>query len=103
MWFDVGNSPSLSPEHKELVMRRLGNRIGKDGAMKVMSQKTRSKAENRELAVEWFVQLMQDALRQVQVKKRTPVIIAAKLRRLEEKEQPGLLKHRRLERVPVED
>ncbi|MGA2733399.1 MAG: hypothetical protein ABSG35_12520 [Syntrophobacteraceae bacterium] len=68
-----------------------------------MSQKTRSKAENRELAVEWFVQLMQDALRQVQVRKRTLVIIAAKLRRLEEKEQPGLLKHRRLERVPVKD
>jgi hypothetical protein len=27
--FDVVNSPALSPEQKELVMSRLGNRIGK--------------------------------------------------------------------------
>ncbi len=31
VWFDVMNSPSLSPEGRELVIRRLGNRIGKDG------------------------------------------------------------------------
>jgi hypothetical protein len=29
LWFDVVNSPSLSTEQKELVLRRLGNRIGK--------------------------------------------------------------------------
>jgi ribosome-associated protein len=32
LWFDVANSPTLSPEQKELIMRRLENRIGKNAA-----------------------------------------------------------------------
>ncbi|MGA2224810.1 MAG: hypothetical protein ABSH41_10250 [Syntrophobacteraceae bacterium] len=47
LWFDVVNSPSLSPEQKELVLRRLENRIGKDGVMRVISQQTRSQAKIR--------------------------------------------------------
>ena len=46
-------------------MRRLASRIGKDGLLRVISQQTRSQVENKELAVERFVELMGDALRQV--------------------------------------
>jgi len=67
LWFDVVNSPALSPEQKELVMSSLGNRIGKNGVMRVMSQQTHSQAENRELAVERFVELQQDAVKQVPI------------------------------------
>ena len=63
LWFDVVNSPALSPEQKELVSRRLENRIGKDGVMRVISQQTRSQAENKELAIERFAELLQDALK----------------------------------------
>jgi len=42
LWFDVVNSPSLEQEQKELIMRRLENRIGKDGMLRVISQQTRS-------------------------------------------------------------
>src|SRR5208337_733977 len=56
LWFDVVNSPALSPEQKELVMSRLGNRIGKNGVLRVISQQTRSQAENKELAIERFVE-----------------------------------------------
>jgi hypothetical protein len=31
LWFDVVNSPSLSPEQKDLIMLRLKTRTGKDG------------------------------------------------------------------------
>jgi hypothetical protein len=40
---------------------RLGNRIGKDNVLKVMSQKTPIQAENRELTLERFVELLRDA------------------------------------------
>jgi len=73
LWFDVANSPSLAPEQKDLVMRRLKTRIGRDGVLRVISQQTRSQAANRELAVGRFVELMQDALRQVPMRKRTRV------------------------------
>ena len=41
LWFDVVNSPSLSPEQKELIASRLLSRISKDGLLRVISQQTR--------------------------------------------------------------
>jgi ribosome-associated protein len=84
-------------------MRRLATRIGKDGVLRVISQKTRSQAANRELAVERFVELMRDAVRHAPVRKKTRVSRAAKKRRLEEKRQRGILKKRRSEIVAVEE
>jgi len=90
LWFDVVNSPSLSPEQKELISRRLENRISKDGVLRVISQKTRSQAANLELAVERFIELLRNAVKQVLTRKRTRVSREAKLRRLEEKKQHSL-------------
>jgi len=103
LWFDVVNSPSLTQDQKDLVMRRLATRISKDGVLRVISQQTRSQLENKELAIERFAELLRDALRQVPVRKKTRVSKGAKLRRLEEKKQRGSLKQGRSKRVPVED
>ncbi len=103
LWFDVVNSPTLSPEQKELLMRRLATRIGKDGVLRVISQQTLSQLENRELAVDRFVELLRDAVKQVPVRKKTRVSKGAKLRRLEEKKQHSVLKHERSKKVPIED
>ncbi len=101
--FDVVGSPSLSPDQKDLVMRRLTTRIGKDGVLRVISQQTRSQVENKELAIERFTELLRGALKKVPVRKKTRVTMRAKLRRLEEKKQRGLLKSRRSERIPDQD
>jgi ribosome-associated protein len=100
LWFDVINSAGLTAEQKELVLRRLRTRIGKDGVLRVISQQTRSQAENKELAVERFVELIQDALRKVPVRKKTRVSKGAKLRRLEEKRQRSVLKGRGRKEFP---
>jgi len=84
-------------------MSRLGNRIGKDGLLRVNSQQTRIQSENRGLAIERFVELLQDAVKQVPIRKKTRVSKGAKLRRLEEKKQHSIMKSRRSERAPVED
>jgi ribosome-associated protein len=96
LWFDVVNSPSLSPEDKALLMSRLGSRISKDGVMRVISQQTRSQVANREVAVERFVQLLRTALKRTKVRKKMGLSNAAKLRRLEEKKQRSILKRGRL-------
>jgi ribosome-associated protein len=103
LWFDLANSPSLSVEDKELIAGRLGSRIDKDGILHVTSQTTRSQLSNRELATNRFAELLRDALKQVPIRKKTRVRKGAKLRRLEEKKQHGLLKSRRSEKVPIED
>ena len=74
-----------------------------DGVLRVISQQTRSQAANRELAIERFAELLREALKQAPKRKKTRVSKGAKLRRLEEKKQRGLLKSRRSKRVPVED
>jgi ribosome-associated protein len=103
LWFDVVNSRSLSPEQQELVTCRLPTRISKDGVLRVISQQTRSQVENKELAIERFVELLRDALKQVPTRKKTRVSKGAKLRRLEEKKQRSILKSKRSERVHVDD
>ena len=100
LWFDVMNSPALSPGQKELVLRRLQNRIDKNGVLRVISQRTRSQAANRELAIERFVELLHEAIKQVPIRKKTRVSKGAKLRRLEEKKQHGILKSKRSKKVP---
>ena len=102
LWFDVVNSPSLSPEQKELVLSRLKTRIGKDGVLRVISQQTRSQAENKVLAVERFAELLRDALRQAPMRKKTRVSKGTKLRRLEEKKQRSVVKHGRAKTI-IED
>jgi ribosome-associated protein len=71
--------------------------------MRVIAQQTRSQAENRELAVHRFAELLRDALRQVPVGKKTRVSKGAKLRRLEEKRQHRISKSERSGRVPIEE
>jgi ribosome-associated protein len=84
-------------------MRRLATRIGKDGVLRVISQKTRSEAANRELAIERFMELLRDAVRQAPTRKKTRVSKGGKLRRFEEKRQRSILKKRKSERVPIDD
>lgn len=103
LWFDVAGSLSLPEEEKRLIMRRLANRIGKDGVLRVTSQDTRSQAANREAAISRFVELMQAALKLQPARKKSRVSKAAKERRLAEKKRRGLLKGDRSQRVSSED
>jgi hypothetical protein len=71
LWVDVVNSPTLSPEQNELIMRRLSTHTGKDRVLRVVSQQTCSQAENCELAMEHFVELLRDAAKQIPIKKKS--------------------------------
>ena len=60
--FDVGGSPSLSPDQKARIRERLATRISGDGVLRVVSQRHRTQAANRKAAVERFVELLRVAL-----------------------------------------
>ena len=101
--FDVANSPSLTEEQKTLVLSRMATRVSKEGILRVVSQQTRSQAANKELAVERFIELLQQALREKPRRKRTAISAAAKQRRLDEKKRRSRLKQKRSWRVRSED
>jgi ribosome-associated protein len=93
--FDVANSPSLSKQHKYQIMTRLKTRINKKGVLRVISQRHRHQAANREVAIERFVELLQEALTPVKARKETRISLAAKKRRLKEKKHRSKLKKER--------
>ncbi|MCF8110251.1 MAG: aminoacyl-tRNA hydrolase [Desulfobacteraceae bacterium] len=87
LWFDVKNSPSLSKKQKKLISEKLSTRINKAGVLHISARKHRSQAANREQAVEKFIQLLGEALKQPPERKRTRPPQRAKKIRLEEKKR----------------
>ena len=93
--FDVDGSPSLSQGQKNRLRRRLATRVNKEGVLRVVSQRHRTQAANRQAAVERFAELLRAALRRRRRRIATRPSAAARARRLEGKRRRGLLKARR--------
>jgi ribosome-associated protein len=60
--FDVGASPSLTPEQRARIVARLAARISRGGVLRVSSQVHRTQAANRAAALARFVELLRAAL-----------------------------------------
>lgn len=101
--FDVINSPSLASEQKQLILDRLATRISKKGILRVISQKTRSQAANKEIALERFVALLQQALKQESKRRATRIPLASRQKRVDEKKRRGKLKRERAWKVTPDD
>jgi len=96
--FDVGNSPSLSEDQKRQIVSKLSTRMDRHGVLRVVSQKHRSQEANRRAAVERLLQLLQEALTPVPIRRKTKVPAAARQRRLDEKKLRSRLKNQRARR-----
>jgi ribosome-associated protein len=101
--FDLANSPSLTSDQKQLLLERLPTRISKQGVLRVVSQKTRSQAANREVALERFVELLQQALELRPERKPIKIPSAVKEKRIANKKHRGHLKRERGWRISRED
>ncbi len=95
LWFNVAESPHLSDEHKRLIRARLATRINRDGVLRVVSQRHRSQAVNRDAALDRFITLLREALSQAPPRKSTATPAAVKQRRLTEKKYRSQLKQQR--------
>ena len=85
--FDVANSSSLTEEVRERLLKRLANRIDKEGVLQLQVQSSRSQHRNRDTAVSLFQQLLADALKKQKKRRRTKPSAAAKEKRLAEKKK----------------
>ncbi|OFV82473.1 MAG: hypothetical protein A2W26_01940 [Acidobacteria bacterium RBG_16_64_8] len=93
--FDVEHAFSLSERQRTLLRERLPGRIGKDGVLRVVSQRHRTQLANREAAIQRFARLVREAL--AEPPERIPVALpaAATERRLEEKRRRSRIKRER--------
>ena len=99
--FDVAGSPSLAAEQKARIRAKLATRIDKDGVLRVVAQRSRSQAANRDQAVARLVELLRSALRRETFRVATKVPKGERARRLGGKRRRSEIK--RIRRVPDGD
>ncbi len=85
LFFDVPGAAGLSAEHKARVAARLASRLSRDGVLRVVAQRHRSQAANRQEAVERLVALLRQALQEDEERIPTRPPRAVKERRLADK------------------
>jgi len=99
--WNVLESPGLSDEERELIMKKLASRIGRDGVLRVVAEDERSQHRNKELAKERLQQLVEQALHVPKPRKRTRPPKSADAKRLEEKNRRK--KTKELRKPPAPD
>lgn len=97
--WNVKESPSLSEEERDRILRRLEGRIANDGTLRVVAEEERSQHRNRQLATQRLRELVAKALEVRKRRKPTRPPKSAKESRLQEKQHRKRVK--RLRRPPA--
>jgi ribosome-associated protein len=83
--FNIKETLHFSEEEKELLLRKLKNKVNKEGELILVSQSERSQLLNKEAVIEKFYDIVSKALT-IPVKRRsTKPTAASRRKRLEEK------------------
>jgi len=98
--FDVQNSPSLSEEVRQRLLRIARKRVTEQGVLVIEARRHRTQERNRQDAIDRFVNLIRKAAETPKTRKKTKPTVESKRRRLEAKRKRGALKRLR-ERVPA--
>jgi len=89
--FDVINS-SLSEDVKRRLTHFAGRRMTTEGVLLIEAKRFRTQEQNREDAVQRFVELVRNALAKPKPRKKTRPTKASKEERLKEKKRKGEIK-----------
>lgn len=95
LWFDIRNSYGLSDDEKERLLKKLANKLDKEGNLHLQEQSDRTQLKNKELLKEKFYKLILSGLKVAKPRKATKVSKAVKAKRLESKRVKSELKQSR--------
>ncbi len=95
LWFDIQNSYRLSDEEKAVLLKKLANKLDKEGNLHLQEQSDRTQLKNKELLKEKFYKLILSGLKVAKPRKATKVSKAVKAKRLETKRVKSELKQSR--------
>lgn len=93
--WDLAGSPSVTPDQRDRLMRRLATRLDGTGRLRLVSTSSRSQLRNREDVVERLRRLLAEALVVPKVRRRTKPSRAAKAARVESKRRRAATKRER--------
>ena len=95
--FDV-NASSLPEDVKARLIHLAGNRMTSEGVLLIEAKRFRTQEQNREDAIQRFVELMRKSLVKPKARKKTKPTQASKEERLKEKKKRAEIKKLRQER-----
>jgi len=90
--FNISVSTAFSEQEKEILFRKLKNKINKEGELLIVSQSERSQLLNKQVATEKFYILISKALTIPKSRRATRPTFTSRLKRLEEKKNRGSVK-----------
>lgn len=93
--FDAAQSPSLTLELRQRVIRLAGSRASNDGVIMIDAHRFRTRERNREDALERLVDLIRRAAHRPKPRKKTKPTRGSKERRLKAKSQRSGIKRLR--------
>jgi len=93
--FHIESSGLLSAEEKNILLRKLVNRINNEGELILTEQNERSQLKNKEKVIDRFYRLIHQALIPRKPRKATRPTLASRRRRMENKQQHSEKKSRR--------
>lgn len=90
--FNIPGSDLLDDAQKNLIIKKLKNKITQTGDLIIISQSTRSQLKNRENAIEKFLTTLENALKPQKKRKPTKPTRASQEKRLEKKKKKSEMK-----------
>ncbi|MBL7861269.1 MAG: aminoacyl-tRNA hydrolase [Cyclobacteriaceae bacterium] len=84
--WDVATSV-LSPEQKEVILKKLHSQVTKEGVLLISAQEARSQLQNKETVIRKLEELLVKAFARKKVRKITRPGKAAKQKRLQQKQR----------------
>ena len=98
--FDITTSPLLASDTKGRLIQLSGKRVNTEGVLIIEAKRFRTQEQNREDAIQRFVELVRKALVKPKPRKKTKPSAASKEKRLKAKKVKGATK--RLRHMPIE-
>jgi ribosome-associated protein len=90
--FNLNTTHNFNEEEKEIIFRKLKNKITKDGELVLVSQSERSQLMNKIVVTEKFYDLVSKALTVQKKRRSTRPTLSSKIKRLEGKRSRGNIK-----------
>ena len=90
--FNINKTSLLSDEEKEMICRKLPNKINGEGELILIAQSERTQLMNKKIVTEKFYLLVSKALTSPPKRRSTRPTTASKIKRLEKKKKHGHIK-----------
>lgn len=102
LFWNVWDSIFFAPEQKEIILRKLSNRITNGGVLQLDASTDRSQYKNKQIVVGRFFKLLEQALEPDKLRKATKIPRSVILKRLDRKKKQAHKKQSRRNRFDID-